>query len=172
MTVHERVGGVWKEVPDINERVAGTYKAIIDGWERVGGVWKKFYARTRLKLTAVDYEADFLLTLNLLRAGGLNVKTVNEVVLVDRADEWVEVGRTAIIGDSYECRLTLDPGSWDIPFSNAGPGVWTALNEDRFWTLFNDQEFRGTLEIRRLGETAVLVTKPVHLKTTAYYFPP
>jgi hypothetical protein len=45
MTMHNNIGGVWKQVSDPECNIGGVWKKIQEGWCNIAGVWKKFFSR-------------------------------------------------------------------------------------------------------------------------------
>lgn len=52
MTMHVKVGGVWKTIAAPSIKVGGAWKAIQGGWVKVAGVWKQFYVALGATLPA------------------------------------------------------------------------------------------------------------------------
>lgn len=44
MTMHIKVGGVWKDVSVPSVKVGGAWKDVSNGYVKVGGAWKEFYS--------------------------------------------------------------------------------------------------------------------------------
>jgi len=148
MTMHIRVGGVWKTVSPPSVRVAGTWRTVAAGWVRVSGTWRQFYGGSSLaaSVPAGSYTHNV--------AG---VPTDCNFVFIDTGSWSVNdnLSQTGVwktgtgTGADYQVRWTTTSGSLDT----GGSGTWNTLNANRTYGVTMNspgtKTCTGTVEIRQ-----------------------
>lgn len=167
MTMHVRVGGVWKIIAPASVNVGGTWKTITQGWVNVGGTWKQFYSTAAPTLAGLGNQvadgfgaqltvAGFRFNAN----GTLDVRAGLSPTSYSAAPTpWLASGPFT----GYDVRVTVTAG---LALTLGTTGSWLPLSTDRPFELGRNTQGLSqstmTVEIRKDAGPA-LVSKSIQL---------